>query len=360
MIRVTLGRNGDYWLARWRDEAGRCRGRCLGKRLEAGGNVGKREALSRCAEIQQQINAAGPESRRNPTLESWLADFLRGRPDLAPATVGLYRLAVRSLVGHFGASRIGAITRAGAAEWAASLAGEPGTVGRYARNARALFAEAVDRGLIRRNPFVGLRLAKADATPWAYQDLATFERLVEFCAPPWPCLLGLARLAGLRRGEILRLDWPAVDLATRRLTVESPGRRRTTKHRTRQVPIVPRLHDLMFAASMSDRGGNRVCGGIRPSEVSRQYRAICRRAGIAPISRPLHTMRKSCETDWARVHPIHVVAAWLGNSPKVALAYYLQPTDEDFQEAAESPVSRMGGGNGPAPVKKGDRSARDG
>jgi len=32
-------------------------------------------------------------------------------------------------------------------------------------------------------------------------------------------------------------------------------------------------------------------------------------------------------------HPIHVVTAWLGNTPKIALGHYLQTLDRDFEKA---------------------------
>jgi hypothetical protein len=32
-------------------------------------------------------------------------------------------------------------------------------------------------------------------------------------------------------------------------------------------------------------------------------------------------------------HPIHVVSAWIGNSPAVALGHYLQTLDSDFEKA---------------------------
>ncbi len=34
--------------------------------------------------------------------------------------------------------------------------------------------------------------------------------------------------------------------------------------------------------------------------------------------------------------PIHVVTAWLGNTPEIARKHYLQTTDEHFQRALES------------------------
>lgn len=33
--------------------------------------------------------------------------------------------------------------------------------------------------------------------------------------------------------------------------------------------------------------------------------------------------------------PLHVVAAWIGNTPEIALKYYLQVTDDHFRQAVE-------------------------
>jgi hypothetical protein len=44
-------------------------------------------------------------------------------------------------------------------------------------------------------------------------------------------------------------------------------------------------------------------------------------------------MRASCETDLMQQHPIHVVTAWIGNTPKIALTHYLQTNDSDCTKA---------------------------
>jgi hypothetical protein len=38
--------------------------------------------------------------------------------------------------------------------------------------------------------------------------------------------------------------------------------------------------------------------------------------------------------------PTHVVAEWLGNSPKTALAHYTQVTEEHYQKALQNPVQQ--------------------
>ena len=49
-------------------------------------------------------------------------------------------------------------------------------------------------------------------------------------------------------------------------------------------------------------------------------------------------MRKSRETELAAVYPLHVVTAWLGNTPKIAMKHYLMVTDSDFQKAMQNPM----------------------
>jgi hypothetical protein len=41
--------------------------------------------------------------------------------------------------------------------------------------------------------------------------------------------------------------------------------------------------------------------------------------------------------------PVHVVCAWLGNTPRVALKHYAQVTDEDFQKATRGDSKRQAG-----------------
>lgn len=55
---------------------------------------------------------------------------------------------------------------------------------------------------------------------------------------------------------------------------------------------------------------------------------------MEPWPRLFHNLRASRETELAADHPIHVVTAWLGNTPAFAMKHYLQVTDSDFDKAA--------------------------
>lgn len=47
-------------------------------------------------------------------------------------------------------------------------------------------------------------------------------------------------------------------------------------------------------------------------------------------------MRASRETELAKEYPIHVVTAWLGNTPRIALKHSLQVTGADFEQGGPS------------------------
>ena len=331
MIRVYLTRNGAYWLARWKGG-----GKSLGNRA----NISEADARLACARLQQELEA-GRQSVESPTLGQWIESFLALKPDLAEGSVGLYQACGQRLSRFLGGANIALkdVTPLQGQQFMAWLTAEEGlaagSVARIIREAKAIFQAAEDAEVITKNPLRRVRgpTARPDRR-WWYLDLPTLDRLLEASPGPWRAFLGLVRLSGLRQGEALRLTWQDVDLIRKRLIVVHPGRYETTKARTREIPIVPRLAEVLFEVSMATTGGQRVCEGIRRGSIWRGFQALCARAKIAPWERWCHTMRKNRETDWAGQHPIHVVAAWLGNSPTVALDRYLAPKDGDFDRAA--------------------------
>ena len=323
MIQITVQRNGKYWQARWY-HTGRQHGRSLGRST-------KREANAKARELERELND-GILTARSPTLHSYAERFLRNRPALAPATITLYGVTIASLCSYFGPGRkLDAISRPEGADWWGSLLREGRgavTVSRYVRQARTIFSSAVKEGLLAGNPFDAL----SASTPvpdrqWQYVELPTLHKLLAACpSDDWRLLLALCRLAGLRQGEALRLQWGDVDLNERILTVRNPEKYQTTKARTRKLPISPELYRILAQAR---RLGQVV--QLR-GNLWRQFRAICRRAQVEPWARWCHTLRKNCATDWGHEVPLHVVSEWLGNSPVVAMKHYLRAEPLDYRK----------------------------
>jgi hypothetical protein len=73
--------------------------------------------------------------------------------------------------------------------------------------------------------------------------------------------------------------------------------------------------------------------------------------GICPYD--FQNLRASCATDWVERYPSHVVAKWLGHSPKVAAQHYLMSRDHHFEDVVKGtpsvpPVIAAEGPNGVA------------
>lgn len=213
------------------------------------------------------------------------------------------------------------------------------TVRRYVREARCFFGQAVTEKIIQENPFTGIAGTSLDVDKtWATVTRKDLDQILAACpSDEWRMLFSLCRLAGLRRGEAMRLKWQDVDLNGGRLIVLHTGKR-TTKKRTRQVPITPELEKILFPAFMADGNNEYVCGRLRYSErsgnIHRDARAIIEKAGLDVYSKPFHTLRKNLETEWMNEYPLSVVCEWLGNSPEVAMKHYTRAEEEHFARAS--------------------------
>jgi integrase len=84
---------------------------------------------------------------------------------------------------------------------------------------RALYAWALPRGLARVNPCAGLRLPTGATARDRIATPVEAARLIAALEPRDQAALGLALYAGLRLGELLALEWSAVDLDARTLRV---------------------------------------------------------------------------------------------------------------------------------------------
>jgi integrase len=351
---VRLESNGAYWTACWTTEDGARGRRTVGPKSE----LSKRKALDRCAEIMAEL-ALEPGRRnvgRAPTLKSWGEDYMKLRGDLSEGTRAAHRLTIDYLREFFGDDRrLDRITRAAADNWRTwlgtngdiSLGGrrlagqelaEP-TVCLHVRNAKVIMGRAVDRAMLGVNPFAKLRATPPqiapDFYPLTYQEL---DAILEACPDSaWRCAFSLARLAGLRFGEIRSLHWSHVDLGKGLITVLPPpnakGRRtENTKKRARQVPISPKLSALLreaWEAAPSGEMGPCV-GRFRLGTYSASAAKIIGSAGVPPYEKPFHTLRKCLETEWLDQHPVMTVCKWLGNSPAVAAQHYQTPTKDSI------------------------------
>ncbi len=227
------------------------------------------------------------------------------------------------------------------------------TVCSQIRNAKMVFAWAVKENLIGINPFKHLN--QQPPTPdkdWHFVEREELSKLLASCqtdssswqkrrphaAVFWKAAIGLARLGGLRRSEILRVKVTDVELVTgddRVSGVHVYGKKTARKKRTnpyRFVPIGQELEELLTNA----------INALEPGEefvISRRYissvhtlnaciKPIFKRAevnGGNPWPAFWQTCRKSRATELAEAGiPISVHCEVLGHTPGVAEKFYLK------------------------------------
>ncbi|MGL6077097.1 MAG: tyrosine-type recombinase/integrase [Fimbriiglobus sp.] len=308
--------------------------------------------------------------RQTTTLQDFLEQYLKLlENDRKPSTQTNAKRVVDDLLKHFGADLpLRKITEAKAEGFKDSyllrqgkLA--PATVSRRLRFVRTIFSHAFRQKLITENPFryVSVRSINPPERKHYVSEL-TIEMIMKSCNPTWQTILALARYAGRRCGsEVLSLRWKDVDLVAGRMKVTSPKTEHLEGRATRIMPIFPRLRPYLEAAkTMAADGEEYVVGGEsgkkyrlaaqgprgwNNSNLRTPFMKIIKRAGVSPWPKLFHNLRASLETDLMQNHPIHVVTAWIGNTPSIALGHYLQTLDSDFEKALKG-AAESGAVNG--------------
>ena len=212
---------------------------------------------------------------------------------------------------------------------------------------RALFATAVEEGLLRTNPAAGLRITVGGQTTMPEDRRRALNedellRLIENTPEQWRLLVRFTAQTGLRVSELIALTWRDIDLDGRRVMV----RRRLyrgeidapkSSYGVRQVPISARLAaDLRSAGAGTD--GDPVFPNAqgRPLRPEFVLRSIVRPAAVAagvPWA-GVHTLRHTCASILFRsgwnAKQVQMV---LGHhSPAFTLATYVHLVPDDLPE----------------------------
>lgn len=319
--------------------------------------------LARAGLVPAREPAQVPEV---PTVGELLRRFVEAAP-VKPATLAAYRQTTMSLAAFLGeGTRLDAVTAMHADMWRKALTEPtadghrlaPATVAKRVHVARTIFGRACRWGMIQASPFAHLKAGSQSNPDRAFYVPAdvVLAILNECTDPQWRTIIGLSRFAGLRcPSEIVGLRWGDVDWERWRLTVRSPKTAAHEGHDVRLVPIGPELRPILQAAfDQAQVGSEAVVPRLRDARVNLRttFLKLIARAGFKPWPRLFHNLRASCENDWAERFPGHVVADWLGHSPKVAREHYLQTRDAHFEMATG--ITPEQGGN-----KSGNKAAQN-
>lgn len=286
------------------------------------------------------------------TLKRYTDMYLQMRThDLAPATQAGYEISIRYAHQFFGPTRLlNTITPLAVQEFKAALAnGELEaavevkkdlnrvSVNLHIRQVRAVFNFAVTKlKILPTNPFSGMVEVVKQSKRWHYVTHDELQGCLNAATDNYRCLIALCRLAGLRRLEAYYLEWQDVNFDTGKIHIIGKDHWQPKDRETRVVPICPELQQILLEAfECAPEKRVRVCTLDYPGNINRDVIATVQRAGLKTWGKPLHTLRKSCITDWAAKYPIHAVKEWAGHADiATTQEYYLQVTPDQYKQAA--------------------------
>jgi integrase len=339
-----------YWYLRWFGTDGKFHGKSIG-RID---KISRRQAekLKRQKENELSEHPGRRNVKASYSLSTFCQQYLGARKsELTFGTLQLHEQTVKYLLAYFGSDkRIDQISRAGARAFKTTLAenclkgvSKTGramgtvTVDMHIRNCRTIFNHAVEDDIILFNPFDRLSNATKVERDWHYVTKDEYDRLVDATQNMnWRLLISLCRLAGMRRGEALNLAWSDINWESNYIRIIAKKEWQPKDKNPRNIPLCPELQKILLEAyNRAESGQNQVVEGIVVENLWRDFNTLFQRAGVSKYSKPFHTLRKSCITDWAANYPAHVVKEWAGHSSlDTTDRYYLQVPESEYSRAS--------------------------
>lgn len=179
-----------------------------------------------------------------------------------------------------------------------------------------------------KNPFEGITVREATnpkekADPYSVEEL---NALLSEANTRDRAIILLAADGGLRLSEIADLQWGAVDLSRRQLTVTGKGRK------LRRPKITRRLRDALKALPEPHTGD---VIGVGRERIQQLWRDLCKRAGVNP--RGIHNARHTCGTRlYEKTRDLQAVARHLGHSTTKTSELYAHLGDNDYAAAVDA------------------------
>jgi site-specific recombinase XerD len=256
-------------------------------------------------EFLRKFNAeqdARMRAAKQITLEDFTTAFLAYSPGVhTPKTLAANKTALNEFKKFLGPGRIlQSITIADCERFCAKKTADSSawTARKYYLALSAAFELALTWGHVTENPW---RRANKPRTPEvlpAYFTREEFRSLLAVISDrDYRELVTIAALTGLRRGELLAMQWDWVDLSRRVLTVQNSAHFTTKNKRARVVPLCDEVLAVLLSRRerMSSEGGPVFHWHGQPlseERVSRKLKTAIVKAGL-PTGLHWHSLRHS-------------------------------------------------------------------
>ncbi len=275
------------------------------------------------------------QGKVTPTLSELISDFVEFKKlEIKPASVRRIEDSMALLKLYLGEeTKISRITPGTAKEWRTKLLKtglSEATIRTHTRNAKTLFNDAVEREIVRKNPFSKLPSTSVAAKKGRYITPDETQQIIDACPDwKWRTFVGLLRYIGLRcPSETHSVNWSDVDWERGILTI-----RATKTNSVRQAPIRPELMMLLKEAFADKKKHAKAIIDIKTNNRYRTFKKILKRANVEPWEDIFQHLRRCCRTQFLNEgHPPHAVSRWMGHGQLVGDEHYTMLTDDVFDK----------------------------
>lgn len=265
-------------------------------------NVTSRTAAIAFGERHWQLALRGETERSvdlGPVFETfaavWIRDYARAN-NHKPSGIGHKELMLKTHLARFNAKRLGEITTADVDQLKGDLlikGKKPKTINNALVVLSRLLKTAQRWGKVKEVARVDL--LRVEKKPMRFYEFATYDKLVAAAANVSDRCLAVVLLAGdagLRRGEILALEWSDVDFNRGVLLVQRAqvyGKVGSTKgNAARHVPMTTMLRRTLEA--MPRHAGGRIVGAVT-AYMLRTWIEAAELGAELPVTGKLHVLR---------------------------------------------------------------------
>jgi integrase len=331
-------KSGRVWVARW-FEGGRKREQILGP-----GSRAQADQWIVALRKEREAAARGRHEPENYPIANALANYAREHaPNKAGAVTIGYNIA--ALEPFFGSLKAGQITPALCRQYAKERGVKPATIARELTTLAAALNHDRKEGRLTHVPAIPLPAQPPPKDRWLTPGEAALLVKAARHDPQarghLPRFILIALYTAARTGAILDLRWNQVNLQTRRIDLNPPGRTQTEKGRP-IIPIPRRLLTLLhyWRARSKPNGYVVNIAGQPIGSIKKSFKAAAARAGLKDVTP--HTIRHTAATWMAqRGVDLFKIAGYLGQRVTTTTARYAHSSPDHLSEASDAMDRRI-------------------
>ena len=264
----------------------------------------QQEAVFKTKLLTGHMSSPSKEKAQSVTFRQWAQQYLELEQIKKLKSYRMRRDHVRNLVSFFRNKPLGAITAEDVRKYRQQRVGPQGrplAVQTINHDHTALIhmfnlARSPQFGLITDNPAAHVPKPNPQNERDRIASGDEWKRLLGAAAPHLQRILIVLCTLGPRRGELLRLEWPDVDMQRREITL-----RNTKNGETRTVPMTPEVYRVFTELWQERRLDTQRVFLYKDKpirDVKTAFDKACRRAGITNLR--LHDLRHTASTNLRR------------------------------------------------------------